>query len=134
MKQFQKILAIISLLQILYLPVYTFAQPNTQTPGVTVNPTTVSSVKFNNPFKYGGDLMNLLQVILNNIILPVASVIVVLYIIYAGFTFVTAQGKPAEIQKAQQRLLWALIGAGILLGAGAISHVVQNTIHQVIQP
>jgi hypothetical protein len=56
---------------------------------------------------------------------------VTLYIIYAGFTFVTAQGNPGEIQKAKQRLLWALIGAAILLGAAGIAEVVKTTVNQV---
>lgn len=134
MKLIQKTFAVIALLQLLYLPVYALAQ-NTQTPGVTINPPVTTTVHFTNPFKGGNnDLMSLLTVILNDVVMPVAAVVVVLYIIYAGFTFVTAQGKPVEIQKAQQRLLWALIGAGILLGATAISHAVQGTVNQLIQP
>jgi hypothetical protein len=78
--------------------------------------------------KLGGDLLTAVNAILNNVILPIGAVICVIFIIYAGFTFVTAQGKPAEITKAQQRLLWALIGTGILLGAVGISNAVQLTI------
>ncbi len=77
----------------------------------------------------GNDLPSLVSAVLNKIVLPLGAVVAVAYIIYAGFTFVTAQGKPAEIDKAKQRLLWALIGTGILLAAAGISTVVVNTVH-----
>lgn len=88
-----------------------------------------------NPFRCGSascNLMSLITAILNNIVMPIAGVGVVVFIIYAGFSFVMAQGKPAEIQKAQQMLLWGLIGAGILLGAAGISRVLENTIRQLV--
>src|SRR5258705_366198 len=58
--------------------------------------------------KAGNNLMDLLLALLNNVVMPIAAVLVVMYIIYAGFTFVTAQGKEKEISAAKQRLLWAL--------------------------
>src|SRR5258708_6088955 len=70
-----------------------------------------------NPFSGGNNLMTLITTILNNIIMPIAAVAVVLWIVWAGLTYVMANGKPAEIQKAHERLLWALVGGGILLGA-----------------
>ena len=78
------------------------------------------------------DLMSLITAIINNIVMPIAAVAVVMYIIYAGFTYVTAQGNPTKVALAHQRLLWSLVGAGILLGAAGISLVVQNTIKALI--
>jgi type IV secretory pathway VirB2 component (pilin) len=78
--------------------------------------------------------MELVTTILNNVVMPIAAVAVVIFIIWAGFTFLQAQGKPAEIDKAKQRLLWSLIGAGVLLGAAGISAVVQSTINSLINP
>ncbi len=75
--------------------------------------------------------MEVITTILDKILLPIGAVIVVMAIIYSGFTFVTAQGKPAEIEKAKQRLLWTLIGAAVLLGAKAISEVVEATIKNI---
>ena len=87
------------------------------------------SIDIPNPAtKAGGNLIDLLRTILNSIVMPIAAVAVVMWIVYAGFTYVTAQGNPAKIEKAHQRLLWSLIGAGILLGAAGISFVVQNTV------
>lgn len=66
--------------------------------------------------------------------MPIAAVAVVVWIIWAGFNFLMAQGNPAKIDQAKQRLLWSLIGAGILLGAAGISTVVQNTVRALIAP
>src|ERR1035437_1461044 len=78
-----------------------------------------------NPFNCGGalgncDLLTLLTAILDNVLMPIAAVIAVMYIVFAGFKYVQAKGNPAEIEKAHQRLLWTLIGVGILLGAAGI--------------
>ncbi len=116
----------------LFLPIFLHAQD--------INPTTDSSsnIRINNPFSCGladnnqCTLIDLINQILDNVVMPIAGVAVVIYIIYAGFTFVTAQGKPAEITIAKNRLLWGLIGAGILLGAAGISGVVTKTIDQLL--
>jgi hypothetical protein len=119
MNTFKKISAHIVALSILLIPVLVSGQ-QTNTGGAVVN--------IPNPTNAGSSIMSVLTAILNNVVMPIAAVAVTMWIIYAGFTFLTAQGKPAEIAKAQQRLLWSLIGAGILLGAATISSVVQNTV------
>ena len=92
------------------------------------------NINIPNPLQGGvKDFMSLVTMILNKIIMPIAAIGVVVFIIYAGFKYVLAQGNPAEITKAHQRLLWGLIGAGILLGAAGISQVVQTTINQLVK-
>ncbi len=87
-----------------------------------------------NPLNGGtNDLIGLITLVLNSIIMPIAAVFCVLWIIYAGFLYVKAQGKPKEIGEAHQTLLWALVGTGILLGAAGISTVLKNTINSVIK-
>jgi len=76
-------------------------------------------------------LVDFINIVLQKVVMPIAAVVAVLYIMWAGFTYVTAQGKPAEIQKAHDRLLYALIGTGILLGAAGISAVIVNTVHSI---
>lgn len=98
---------------------------------------TTVGLRIDNPFRCTGNectLMGLIRAILNNIIMPIAAVAVTLWIVWAGFGFLTAQGNPAKLEVARRRLLWALIGAGILLGAAGISLVVQNTVGALIRP
>ncbi len=98
-------------------------------PGGTTN------VTIGNPAAGAGNtLIDVLVTLLEDVVMPIAVIAVIVWIIWAGFSYLTAQGKPAEIQKAHQRLLWSLIGAGILLGAVGISKVVQSTINAIIVP
>ena len=107
---------IIYILTVALLPLATFAQ----------------TVVITNPISSAGDnFIAILASLLRNVVMPIAAVLVVLFIIYAGFTFLTAQGNPKKIEDAKQRILWALIGAGILLGAEAISFVVCNTVADI---
>ena len=110
------------------LPIYLGAQgTNTQITG-----------SIQNPFNCGGTpnctIIDLITAILRNIIMPIAAVAVTFWIIWAGFGFLTAQGNPAKLAVAKERLLWALIGAGILLGAVGISAVVQATVRALLVP
>ncbi len=118
------------LLAIAVMPAFTFAQGSVSTGGT---PSGTTKIIIDNPAKVGNTLPLILEAILKNIVMPIAAIAVVMYIIYAGFTFVTAQGNPKKIDDAKQRLLWALIGAGILLGAVGISQAVQNTVSDVIK-
>lgn len=121
MKKIHKIICSVYL-SLFLLPILTFAADPVPAPAP------VPKIVIKNPLKVGNTVMDVIVAILNNIVLPIGAVLVVLYIIYAGFTFVTAQGKPKEIEEAKKRLLWSLIGALILLGAVAISKVVCTTI------
>lgn len=133
LKNFSINLVIIS---ILIIPIFIFAQTpggvNPTNPG-GVNPSTNNiGINIPNPTNAGNDLMSLLTAILNKVVMPIAAVAVTIWIIWAGFSYVLAQGNPAKIEKAHQRLLWSLIGAGILLGAAGISLVVQHTIQALL--
>ncbi len=119
----------------LLLPVFAFADPippnSTSGTGAGVN------IKLENPFKCDTGtkctLFDLVYAVLNNIVMPIAAVAVVVWIIWAGFSFLMAQGNPGKIDAAKQNLLWALIGAGVLLGAAGIAKVVENTVEALIK-
>ena len=59
------------------------------------------------------------------------GIVCVFFIIYAGFLFVKAQGKPEEIETAKRTLLWSLVGAAVLLGASVIANVIKSTVESV---
>jgi len=97
------------------------ANPNTITWGIT------------NPLRIGSDIPSIITAVLQNIVMPLASVLVVLAILYSGFKFVIAQGKPKEIEEARSGLLWVLIGALVLLGATGISAALKSTVDSIIK-
>lgn len=63
-----------------------------------------------------------------DVILVFAVPIIVFFIIFAGFKFVMARGKPEEIESAKKALLYAVIGGVLILGAKVLLVVIQGTI------
>jgi hypothetical protein len=66
-----------------------------------------------------------------DVVLVFAIPIIVFFIIYAGFLYVTARGNESTIQKAHMALLYALIGGLLILGARVLIDVVKGTVEQV---
>lgn len=125
------------MMMVFVIPLFSFAQggvtpPNPSPGGVT--PPAPAPVKMkiiiDNPFKQN-TIEGLINTIVNDILLPIGGVVAVLMIMYAGFMYVTAQGDPGQIKKAHDALLWAVIGAAILLGALVISEAIKETIDQL---
>lgn len=63
-----------------------------------------------------------------NVLLVIAVPIIVFFIIFAGFSYVTAQGNPEKIKQASRSLTYAIIGGVLILGAVAISEILQNVV------
>lgn len=88
------------------------------------------NIKISNPFKQD-TIQGLIETIVNDILMPIGGVVAVVMIMHAGFLFVTARGEPGQITKAKDALLYAVIGAAILLGAWIISEVISKTITEL---
>jgi hypothetical protein len=86
-----------------------------------------SSGKICNPIPSVTSIPNLIQTILEGV-LKIGIPVVALAIIYCGFLFVFARGKPEELKKAKDALLYTLIGAAILLGSWAIAQMISATV------
>ena len=84
-------------------------------------------VKILNPLKNTETINELIKKILEGVI-KIGMPVIVLAIIYCGFLFVSAQGKPESIEKAKSALLYTLIGAAILLGSWAIAQLITETV------
>jgi hypothetical protein len=76
------------------------------------------------PFDNAQDLI----VAILRIFITIATPVIVLFIIYAGFLYVTAQGNATQVQKATQALTYSIIGAVLIIGAVAISEIIANTV------
>ncbi|MCX6712241.1 MAG: hypothetical protein NT041_00940 [Candidatus Vogelbacteria bacterium] len=89
----------------------------------------VSTPIFQNPLKV--DSITALLSLVLDIVVQVGLVFIVLFIIYAGFLFVTAGGKEAQVTKARETLVATLIGSAIILGAYAIASALKSTVDQL---
>jgi len=107
---------------LLSLPFHVSADPGDQSEGL--------GVKFTNPF--GDNITSIPQFIgkIVDLMINFGGVIVVFFIILAGFKFVIAQGSPEKIKSAKNMLMWTLIGAVVLLGSKVISGIIQSTLNE----
>lgn len=61
----------------------------------------------------------------------IALPIISLFIVYAGFKFVTAQGNEGKITAARDNFMYVVIGAILILGAWAIAQLIGGTINEL---
>lgn len=91
------------------------------------NPPSAGGPIFFNPLGTTNDFFVLITKILD-VLIKIGIPILVLFIVYAGFKFVTAQGNEAEVTKAKEALFWAVVGGAVLIGARVIAGVVCATV------
>lgn len=88
-----------------------------------------ANIKFEVKTKiWPGSIEDLLVGILN-IFIVIATPIIVLFIVYAGFLYVTARGNAEQIQQATRALTYSIIGGILILGAVALSEVIANVVN-----
>ena len=66
-----------------------------------------------------------------NVVLVFATPIIVFFIIYAGFLYVTARGDTGQVGKATNALLYAVIGGVLILGAFVILRIIEGTVRSI---
>ncbi len=84
---------------------------------------------FANPIA-AASLTELLTMVLDAVIL-ILFPFIVLYLVYAGFKLVAAQGNSTKVNEAKAQIMYALIGALIILAAGAISLAIKGTVENI---
>lgn len=91
------------------------------------NTSGIQRVTLNNPLNNIESIQALLVAILNIVEILMVPVIV-FFIIWAGFKYVTARGNSSQVEEATRALTYAVIGGVLVLGAVAISHIIQTTV------
>jgi hypothetical protein len=66
-----------------------------------------------------------------DLIIIIATPIIVVMIVLAGFKFVTAGGNQEQLKSAKKTIVWTLVGALIILGAKAISAGIEETVNEI---
>lgn len=90
------------------------------------NPPSGGGATLENPLR-AGSLPELLTIVLKAVV-QIGSILLVLALVWVGFLFVMAQGAEEKIRDARGALVWTVIGGMLLLGAKAISEVIQATV------
>ena len=65
------------------------------------------------------------------VLVMVALPIISLFIVYAGFMFVAAQGNTEKLSAARTNFFWVVIGAILILGAWVIATLIGGTVTQL---
>lgn len=65
-------------------------------------------------------------------VVEISLPILTLFIVYAGFLFVTARGNEAQLEKAKHNFFWVIIGAILILGAWVLATLIASTATQVL--
>jgi hypothetical protein len=65
------------------------------------------------------------------VVIQVGATVLVFFIVYSGFLFVSARGNEEQLKKAKTAILWTVIGGAILLGAKVLEHAISQTITDI---
>lgn len=84
------------------------------------------SGKFENPLAFD-DIQDLLAAILTAVMV-ISTPFVVFFLVYGGFKYVTAQGKPEQIKEATNSILYGVIGGVIIIASYTIIRIVKNLV------
>jgi hypothetical protein len=102
------------------LPVVTFAQSGGS--GYFQNPTSKAGIN---------DLQSFVAAFLKAVV-QISLPILTLFIVYAGFKFVFARGKPEGLAEAKKNFLYVILGAILILGAWVLATLISTTASQVL--
>lgn len=67
-----------------------------------------------------------------SVVIRVALPLIVVFFIWAGFTFITARGNPEKIKVAKNIFLYTIIGTLLILGAWVITNAIIGTVNAII--
>lgn len=115
---YKKILAFVTSFIFIVLTPLLLVQANPGAGGATIQ----------NPLGANNTSVQALLLKIMNIVAMVGGIVVVFFIIYSGFKFVTAGDSDSDRSKARDIFYATVIGGAILLGADVIANVVVNTV------
>lgn len=86
-------------------------------------------VRLNNPLKVNtiAEAVKFFVTTLIKIAIPV----IVVFFIWAGFSFITARGKPDKIKDAKKMFWYTIIGTLLILGAWTITNAIIGTVNSI---
>lgn len=129
-----KLMPTLFLVAIVLIPSFALALGPTDTTVDTGNGSTNYGYKIEIPSPLNpsiNSIPTLIQVIIDDLVIPIGAVVAVLMIMYAGFLFVTSQGNTSKVGEAKNALINASIGVAILLGAKVLAEAIQLTISKL---
>lgn len=104
------------ILLFIILPVFSFADEEITT--TLENPLSATSL-----FCFLKDILD--------VVLTIGVIVAVIFMVYAGFMYVTARGDTAKLSAAHKAFLGAVIGTAIIMGVWVIANAIVGTINAI---
>lgn len=95
---------------------------------------TLAQNAYVNPWNVGGVKMDTIPEVLLTLVdavLLLLAPIAVVFFVYAGFLFVTAQGNDQKLSVAKRMFFWTFLGAVLILGTKVLTEAIQQTINEL---
>lgn len=92
-------------------------------PGLALATELQSPLKFPN-------LASLIEGLLRSIVY-ISFPIISLFVVYAGFKFLTAQGNETKLTDAKKNIGYVILGALLILGAWALAQLLGGTVNEL---
>ena len=65
------------------------------------------------------------------VLVMIALPIIVLFLVIAGFKFISAQGNEGKLGEAKKNFFYVIIGAGLIMGAWILAKLIAGTVSQL---
>jgi hypothetical protein len=65
------------------------------------------------------------------VLVMVALPIITVFVVYAGFKFILAQGNPGELEKAKKNFFYVIIGSLLIMSAWILATLIGGTVSQL---
>lgn len=101
----------------------------TKTQNTVCDPPLCEEGKLCNPTTYSTIDALLLAVV--GVVVQYGLILIVFFLVLAGFKFVVAQGNPEKINDAKKMLVWVIVGAFVLIGVYVIRAAVCGTVDKI---
>lgn len=66
------------------------------------------------------------------VVVMISLPIITLFFVIVGYKFISAQGNPSKLDEAKRNLLYAVIGALLILGAWVLATLIAGTVTQIV--
>lgn len=66
-------------------------------------------------------------------VVMIALPIITVFIVYAGFKYVAARGKPDALRESNKNLMYVVIGATLILAAWVLATLIGGTVTQLLR-
>lgn len=65
-------------------------------------------------------------------IVMIAIPLITIFLVYAGFKFISARGNPHGLSEAKENFKWVILGAILILSAWVLATLIGGTIRQLL--